>query len=70
MRAFFDLSTCRHVDGMGGIGPVPWTAIVSYADRAGLDREAGDLFVEAIRALDRAYLDDERERMKKEARHG
>lgn len=69
MAAFWHLHTCRHVDGMGGIGPIPWTAIVAYADRAGLDREAGDVLVEVVRSLDRVYLDDERERMRKDASH-
>lgn len=39
-----------------GIGPIPWTAIVAYADRAGLDRRAADVFLTCIRALDAAYL--------------
>ena len=55
MRAFADLSTTR---GMGlALGPIPWTAIVAYADRAGLDPECTRALVTIVSAMDRAWLE-------------
>lgn len=59
--AFYDLSTCRAV-GMA-TGPIPWTAIVAYADRAGLAGATAAAFVEVIRVMDQGYLEDERARL-------
>jgi len=59
--AFHDLSTCRAV-GMT-IGPIPWTAIVAYADRAGFTGSTATAFVEVIRTMDLGYLEDERARL-------
>jgi hypothetical protein len=61
LHAFFDLTTCRAI-GMD-LGPIPWTAIVAYADRAGLDPAGCEAFVAVIRTLDGAYLADERARV-------
>jgi hypothetical protein len=54
IAAFFDLSTCRSI-GMS-LGPIPWTAIVEYADIVGLEPSNRELFVFVIRELDAAYL--------------
>lgn len=58
MRAFANLSTCRAI-GMA-VGPIPWRDAVAYADRAGLDEEAAEVFVEVISALDADYLAEQR----------
>jgi len=56
MMAFFDLCTCRALSESGP-GPIPWTAIVEYADRAGLELDVEAGFVRVIRAMDAAYLE-------------
>lgn len=43
------------------VGPIPWTVIVAYGDRKGLDRDLMDLFEVVMRALDEAYLAWQRE---------
>lgn len=68
MEAFADLSTCRDL-GMG-VGPIPWTAIDRYAERAELTRPAGRVLATCIRALDRAYLADAADSMEKERARG
>ena len=69
IRAFFRLSTCREI-GMA-VGPIPWSSIVDYADRAGLKGDSAETFTTIMMSLDHAYLADERARQKTEAqRHG
>lgn len=53
--AFNELTTCRAI-GMG-VGPIPWTSIQEYADRAELDSDERDNLTYLIRAMDNAYLD-------------
>lgn len=53
LSAFMELSTCRQYQ----FGPVPWTAIIEYAEFAGLDSEILPVFVLCIRAMDSVYLD-------------
>jgi len=53
LRAFGDLSTCRS-SGMD-LGPIPWTAIVNYGERAGLEPDTIEAFVIVIRTMDGAY---------------
>jgi hypothetical protein len=48
---FFELSTCRAF-GMGGVGPIPATAIWAYVDRYRLP----DWTCDAIFSLDAAWL--------------
>lgn len=48
---FFELSTCRSV-GMGGLGPIPATAIWHAEDRFALPGWVGA----AIHSIDAAYL--------------
>lgn len=56
LSAFFDLGTCRSLTE-GGAGPIPWTAIVDYADRAGLVPDVAAGFVRVIRSMDSVYLE-------------
>jgi hypothetical protein len=49
-----ELETCRDF-GMG-IGPIPWTAIVAWAEVVGLDRDATWKLTQVIRKLDNDYL--------------
>ena len=46
IRAWHDLGTCRQV-GMG-VGPIPWTAVMQWAQIEGLDDEAARLLWEVI----------------------
>ncbi len=39
------------------LGPIPWTAIVAYGERAGLDGREVDALVAIITAMDNAYLE-------------
>ncbi|MGN6549761.1 MAG: phage tail assembly chaperone [Pararhizobium sp.] len=55
--AFFELTTDRPTGF--GTGPIPFTAIHFYAERLGIeDPDAFDRFTRAIRAMDRAYLEN------------
>lgn len=54
MRAFRELDTERAA-GMG-LYPIPWSSIVLYGERAGLDTGIIDGLVHIIRALDGAYM--------------
>ncbi len=56
MRAFTHLSTER-ATGMS-TGPIPWSAMVAYADREQMDPEAADILVRVISAMDYDYLAD------------
>lgn len=53
--AFCELTTCRPV-GFGA-GPIPWTAIMEWCDREGLDGPDRADFLYLVRSMDRAYLD-------------
>ncbi len=63
MDAFEELSTCRGYP-FEGCGPIPWDAIVRYADR--LELIAGDArrFLRMIRSLDDEFLRWMREKRK------
>lgn len=50
--AFCELSTCRPAS-MYGTSPIPWTAVMQYAEHHGQDRS--DLLY-LIRAIDREYI--------------
>lgn len=56
LRAFWDLSTERQRTG-GGMGPIPWTAIRTYANEAGLDFQARGVLFAVMHALDVAYIE-------------
>lgn len=72
--AFWELSTDRQ-SGMGA-GPIPWTAINLYCQREGVTGEDYDYLLDMVRAMDRVFLDyqkeksDEREAAAKAAREG
>lgn len=38
------------------IGPIPWTAMVKYADRYRLDYDVAEAFVDIIREMDVTYI--------------
>ena len=66
-EAYLDLNGCRQI-GFGA-GPIPWTAIDTYARRHGIrDPEEFTTLKELVTAIDRDYLkflDEDRERNKK-----
>lgn len=49
--AYGELSTCRPA-GMGGLSPIPWKAIVDYADHHDLD----EIFVQIILDTDATFV--------------
>ncbi|QBQ71183.1 tail chaperonin [Shewanella phage S0112] len=55
MKAFYDLNSCRQI-GMG-LGPIPWTAIIQYAEHYGLDQDVTEPFVDIVCTMDQAFLD-------------
>lgn len=69
-EAFHDLSPERQLPGLGGAGPIPWTAIDRYAERYGLDLEAFERLRRMIRIQDRLYLQDVTEKAKAAASRG
>lgn len=54
VHAFWQLSSCRSY-GMG-YGPIPWTAIVMFAEAAELEPDFQPVFESVIREMDAAYL--------------
>jgi len=63
MQAFWELCSCRTF-GMS-IGPIPWTAIIEYGERKGLDSTMILVFEVVMRELDEVYLSDLREQQEK-----
>lgn len=55
LDAFAELGSCRPA-GIGGLGPIPWTALDSYARRHGITGEDFESFAVLIAALDAAWL--------------
>ena len=49
-----------------GLGPIPWTVRIEYAERAGLDGDMADAFADILGIMDAAYLSEESERQKKD----
>ena len=62
MRAFWELSSCRHFGS--AIGPVPWNYIVDYGSQKGLDPGMMEVFAAVIREIDESYLRWQREAQK------
>lgn len=60
--AFFELSTCRSVGFAPG--PIPWTAVMDYAQAFGLDDVQTHLLVRFVRAMDGAFLNHHEKQMK------
>lgn len=40
-----------------GVGPIPWTAIQTWAVAEGLDADQSDALLYLMREMDRTYLD-------------
>lgn len=55
IEAFYDLSTTRFIGAMGGIGAIPYTAIIDYIRYWELDSDTADLFIEVVKSLDSVY---------------
>lgn len=55
LDAFWELSSERQFGF--GLGPIPWSSIVAYAEFVGLDREAFFIFLRIIREMDEAYVE-------------
>lgn len=64
VRAWGDLGTCRAL-GMTS-GPIPWTAILAWADFHGLDHDATMLLSSVIRRLDLEHFEREESRRRQE----
>jgi hypothetical protein len=60
-EAFLELHTCRLYEG----GPIPYAAVIEYADRFGFDDEQVDLALYLVRALDNVFLDRQAEKQKR-----
>lgn len=57
MKAFNDLSTCRSTSM--SIGPIPWTAIIEYANWYGLEKDVTEAFIDIIREMDAIYINSD-----------
>lgn len=61
LNAFWELSTERSYGDY--LGPIPWSKIIFYGDRARLDDTMLLVFSRVIRELDEAFLSDQRKNM-------
>ncbi len=66
MRAFWALGTERTL-APGLVGPIPWSRIVEYGDRSGLEPDLVESLVMVVRALDEVYLGWTAEEMERNA---
>lgn len=57
LDAFYDLSTCRPVGGMGFPGPIPWTAARAYFRSTRLPTVEWPIFWKLLAELDAEFLD-------------
>lgn len=57
LNVFMDLNTTRP-PGMMGLLLIPWTAVMWYADRLGLDHEAAQNLWLLIRDVDQRYVQE------------
>lgn len=55
LDAYFDLSTCRGIDGN-----IPWRDMLAYAHHAGLEPDVERAFVKIMRSVDRDKLERHR----------
>ena len=67
MRAFYRLSADRSSSNIG-VGCIPYTSRVLYAERAGFDGCMVDAFVDIIGLIDGRYVSLQEERISKEQR--
>lgn len=63
LKSFYDLSTCRS-SGMS-IGQIPWTAMITYATHYGLAWDVTEAFIDIMREMDEAYIDDQTKEQKR-----
>jgi len=63
MRAFWELSSERQFGTC--IGPIPWSKILEYGERKGLDYSMLAVFERVVRDLDEAYLEWQRDDQKR-----
>lgn len=54
-EAFLELTTDRQIT-MGGVGPIPWSAVNRYATALGLNEDERYLLHYVIRDMDTKYL--------------
>lgn len=68
LQIFWTLSSCRSMGGMGGAGPIPWTAIDKYAERYEIvdDELLYDDLMFYINAMDQTYLQIMKEEMERQ----
>lgn len=69
LTAFYQLSSDRQFGG-NAPGPIPWSSIVQYADRRGLDPDVSIAFEHIIRAIDDTYIKWACNKIKKETPKG
>lgn len=67
VRAFYRLSADRSSSNIG-VGCIPYTSRVLYAERAGFDGCMVDAFVDIIGLIDGRYVSLQEERISKEQR--
>lgn len=68
IRAWHDLATCR---GFGmAVGPIPFTAVLAWADFYELDRETTALLWDVLRILERKHAEREANRRAVEKARG
>lgn len=53
-RAYSELSTCRSVGF--SMGPIPWTAMLAWAEHHNLEREVTDHLINVLRVVDAETL--------------
>lgn len=63
-NAFWDLTTCRPVS-YGIVAPIPWTAIMDYAQAYDFSEEQLDDLLYTIKQMDKAYLNHKAEEAKR-----
>ena len=57
IEAFYELSSTRFIGAMGGVGAIPYTAILDYIYYWELDQDSAELFIEVVKSLDSVYTD-------------
>lgn len=62
LSAFSELNTCRRAGF--GLGPIPWTAIIAFAEQYELEYDLKSTFLRVIRALDQEFLEYKAEKGK------
>lgn len=60
LAAFWQLDTCRSL-AQGSLCPIPWTAMVQYAQFHQLEDDVSEAFVQIITAMDATWLEWMRE---------